>query len=187
LREWIRKAKAGDVSAFQCIYETYARRVLNFVYRLVRSPEEAEELAQETFVAVYRKLGSLQDDSRFEPWLFRIARNFCYQRHRSRGPATVSVDELNDDGLPVAELVDARQTPDESFQSSELEAVVDRVIAELPPKYREVFELAAVQRLEYQQISEIVGRSLASVKTDIHRARLAVRRRVKEYLGVPLE
>jgi len=60
---------------------------------------------------------------------------------------------------------------------------VDRVIAGLPGKYREVFVLAAVQRLEYQQIADIVGRSLASVKTDIHRARLEVRRRVKEYLG----
>jgi RNA polymerase sigma-70 factor, ECF subfamily len=183
LQEWIRKAKAGDVAAFQHIYELYARKVLNFVYRLVRSPEEAEELTQETFVTVYRKFGTLQDDTRFEPWLFRIARNLCYQRYRNRGPATVSVDEIGDDGRPLAEVADTRRTPEQSLRSVELEAVVERVIAELPEKYREVLVLAVVQQLEYQQIAEIVGRSLASVKTDIHRARLEVRRRVKEYLG----
>ncbi len=86
LIKWIRKAKRGDIESYQEIYEVFARKVLNFIYRMVNSPEEAEDLTQETFVAVYQKLGTLKDDSKFEPWLFRIARNFVYQRYRTRSP-----------------------------------------------------------------------------------------------------
>ncbi len=184
LIRWIRQAKKGDIGAYQQIYGVFARKVLNFVYRMVSSVEEAEDLTQETFVTVYQKLGALKDDTKFEPWLFRIARNFVYQRYRSRSPATVSIDELDDEGQPVTHLADVRKNPDESFQAGELEGVVHEVIADLPEKYREVFVLSAIQRLSYQEISDIVGRSLPSVKTDIHRARLEVRKRVKDYLKV---
>ncbi len=184
LKKWISKAKKGDISSYQEIYEVFARKVLNFIYRMVNSPEEAEDLTQETFVAVYQKLETLKDNSKFEPWLFRIARNFVYQRYRSRSPAAISIDALDENGQAVTQLADARKNPDEAFQSLELEDIVANVIAALPEKYREVFVLSALQHLSYQQIAEIVGRSLPSVKTDIHRARLEVRKRVKDYLKV---
>jgi RNA polymerase sigma-70 factor (ECF subfamily) len=181
---WIRKAKKGDILAYQEIYQAFARKIVNFIYRMVHSTEEAEDLAQETFVAVYQKLRTLKDNSKFEPWLFRIARNFAYQRYRARSPSTVSIDALDENGQQVTQLVDTRKNPDEAFQSVELEDVVAKVIEELPEKYREVFVLSALQRLSYQEIAEIVGRSLPSVKTDIHRARLEVRKHVKDYLKV---
>ncbi len=182
--QWIKRAKKGDLAAYQKVYDLFARKVLNFIYRMVNSVEEAEDLTQETFVTVYQKLGALKDDSRFEPWLFRIARNFVYQRYRTRAPGTVSVDAVDDEGQPITQLVDARKNPDEAFQARELEDVVQDVINSLPEKYREVFVLSAIRRLSYQEIADIVGRSLPSVKTDIHRARLEVRKRVKEYLKV---
>lgn len=184
LIQWIKKAKKGDIPSYQRIYEWFARKVLNFIYRMVNSVEEAEDLAQETFVTVYQKLGSLQDDTKFEPWLFRIARNYVYQRYRNRTPATVSIDEIGEDGQEIMQLEDKRKNPDESLQAGELRDVVQQVIATLPEKYREVFVLAAIDHLRYEQIAEILGRSLPSVKTDIHRARLEVRKRVKEYLKV---
>ena len=182
LLTWIQAAKKGDIGSYQKIYEHFARKVLNFIYRMVNSVEEAEDLTQETFVTVYEKLESLKDDARFEPWLFRIARNYVYQRYRSRPPVTVSVDTLDEDGQPVTQIVDERKNPDEAFQASELEAVVRQVIEGLPPKYREVFILSALRHMSYQEIAEIVGRSLPSVKTDIHRARLEVRKHVKDYI-----
>jgi RNA polymerase sigma-70 factor, ECF subfamily len=184
LRKWIRKAKKGDIGSYQEIYEVFSRRILNFIFRMVNSLEEAEDLTQETFVAVYQKLGTLKDDSRFEPWLFRIARNYVYQRYRTRSPLTVSIDALDENGQAVTQLVDARKNPDEAFQAIELEDVVANVIADLPEKYKEVFVLSVLHHLSYQQIADIVGRSFPSIKTDIHRARLEVRKRVKDYLKV---
>jgi RNA polymerase sigma-70 factor (ECF subfamily) len=184
LVKWIKEAREGNLGAYQRIYDHYVRKVLNFIYRMVNSVEEAEDLTQETFAAVHQKLGSLQDPGRFEPWLFRIARNFVYQRYRSRPPAMAAVDALDEDGQPVLQVEDPGKTPDEAFQARELKEVVMKAIASLPPKYREVFVLSAIRHLSYQEIAEIVGRSLPSVKTDIHRARLEVRNRVKVYLQV---
>jgi RNA polymerase sigma-70 factor (ECF subfamily) len=182
LIRWIEEAKKGELWSFQRIYDLFSRKVLNFIYRMVASIEEAEDLTQETFVAVYQKLGSLKDDAKFEPWLFRIARNYVYQRYRRHTPAMVSVDIQDEDGHAAAELPDERKDPQEAYQAGELEEVVRRVIRDLPDKYREVFILSAIHDLSYQEIAEIVGRSVPSVKTDIHRARLQVRSKVKDYL-----
>ena len=171
LKTWIQRAQKGDIGSYQNIYDSFGPKVLNFVYRMVHSLEEAEDLTQETFVAVYQKLGTLQDSDKFEAWLFRIARNFIYQRYRKRAPAAVSIDAPNEDGRLMTELVDSRKNPDEEYQTQELEGVITHVIADLPEKYREVFVLSALQHLSYQQIANIVGRSVSSVKTDIHRAR----------------
>jgi RNA polymerase sigma-70 factor (ECF subfamily) len=184
LAQWISRAKKGEIGSFQRLYDQFSRKVLNFIYRMVASMEEAEDLTQDTFAAVYQKLGSLKDDAKFEPWLFRIARNFVYQKYRRRTPPTVSVDDQDEEGRSVAELVDERKGPLEAFEAGELEHVVNSVILDLQEKYREVFILSAIQHLSYQQIAEIVGRSLPSVKTDIHRARLQVRKRIKDYLKV---
>jgi len=184
LKAWIQRAQKGDIGSYQNIYDSFARKVLNFIYRMVHSLEEAEDLTQETFVAVYQKLGTLQDSDRFEAWLFRIARNFIYQRYRKRAPAAVSIDAPSEDGRLMTELADGRKNPDEEYQTQELEGVITNVIADLPEKYREVFVLSALQHLSYQQIANVVGRSIPSVKTDIHRARLEVRDGVKKYLKV---
>lgn len=184
LRDWIKKAQQGDIGSYQKIYEAFAHKILNFIYRMVNSPQEAEDLTQETFIAVYQKIGTLKDSAKFEPWIFRIARNFVYQKYRTSVPPSVPIDEPDEDGRVKVQLIDKRKNPDESFQSQELEEVVSKVIEGLPEKYREVFVLSAIQNLSYEQISDIVGRSLASVKTDIHRARLVVRQLVKDYLKV---
>jgi len=184
LLEWIKKAKKGDLVSYQRLYDHFAKRVLNFIYRMVNSVEEAEDLTQDTFVTVYRKLNSLKDDARFEPWLYRIARNNVYQRYRNRPPAMIAIDSETDDGRKATEIADGRKSPDDEVQTAELKHVIHTVILELPEKYREVFVLSALRRLRYDEIAEIVGRSLASVKTDIHRARLQVRERVKSYLKV---
>jgi RNA polymerase sigma-70 factor, ECF subfamily len=182
LRQWVGKAQKGDVASYQKIYGAYAHKVLNFIYHMVNSPEEAEDLTQETFVSVYLNFKALKEIDKFEPWLFRIARNFVYQRYRARSPSTLSIDELGDNGLAATQIPETGKNPDEAFQSGELEDIVAGAIADLPEKNREVFVLSALQHLSYQQIAEIVGRSLPSIKTDIHRARLEVRKRVKDYL-----
>jgi RNA polymerase sigma-70 factor (ECF subfamily) len=148
------------------------------------SRQEAEDLAQDTFVLAYRKLETLNDPRRFQSWLFRIAQNNVYQLYRGKKPVIESIDEEDSAELSdLQRLSSPRHGPEASLLSTELEDIIHAAISELPEKYKTVFVLSAIQKLSYQEISETVNRSLASVKSDIHRARVAVRDKIKEYLG----
>jgi len=177
-------AQRGDIDDFQRLYRIYSRKILNYLYRMTGSREEAEDLAQETFVLAYRKIATVKDPRRFQSWLFRIAQNNVYQRYRGKKPQLESIDREESSELSGLQgLESPLHSPEENVLSEELENMVTRAISELPEKYRTVFVLSAIQKLSYQEISEIVNRSLASVKSDIHRARVAVRDKVKGYLG----
>ncbi len=184
LRALVSKAREGDTAAFEQLYSLYSRRIVNYIYRMTGSRAEAEDLTQETFVQAFRKLHTLKENGKFQSWLFRIAQNFVYQKYRGKRPHIESIDEEGSSELAdVQKLVTPAGGPEQQALAGELREVIEKVIDELPEKYRQVFVLSALQRLSYQEISEIVGRSLASVKSDIHRARINVRQKVKDYLG----
>ena len=186
--EIIRDARAGDLDACRQIHEMYARRILSFIYKMVDSREDAEDLAQNVFLRAFRDLGSLQDTERFEPWLFRIARNEVYQAYRKRRsePALREQEppERESESKPF-DPADDRLTPQGKMLNEELGAAIRRVLTSLPPKLREVFVLAVIHEKSYAEISEIVGRSLLSVKTDIFRARQHARKTLGQYLEMP--
>ena len=176
------KAKRGDVAAFQRLYELYSRKILNYIYRLTGSRAEAEDLTQDTFVLAYKNLKSLKEPKKFQSWLFRIAQNNVYQMYRGKKP---QMSPLPDEGSELAEtnrLTIPQKNPEDSLLSSELEQVIDEVISQLPDKQKGVFVLSAIHKLSYKEISEIEDRSLASVKSDVHRARVDVRDKVREYM-----
>jgi RNA polymerase sigma-70 factor (ECF subfamily) len=183
LEALVRAAKEGDLGAFSRLYDLYGKKILNYIFRLTGSRDEAEDLMQDTFVLAFRNLHSLKEASKFQSWLFRIAQNNVFQRFRGKTPQVESIDARESEETPALDLPSVEKGPEEQVLSRELERVVQKSIGELPEKYREVFILSAIQRLSYQEISEIVGRSLASVKSDIHRARVEVRDKIKEYLG----
>lgn len=182
LQVLVSKAQNGDVAAFQELYGGYAKKILNYVYRMTGSREEAEDLTQDTFILAFRNLKSLKESSKFQSWLYRIAQNNVYQKYRTRLPHTESIESSNEE-FGILETPAADKTPEGEILSKELHGVVQKVIDELPDKYKQVFVLSAIHKYSYEAIAEIVGRSLASVKSDIHRARVEVRDRVKKYLG----
>ena len=182
LQQLVEQAKSGDVTAFRALYDGYAPKIVNYVYRMTASRDDADDLTQETFVLAFRNLKSLKENSKFQSWLYRIAQNSVYQKHRNRTPPMESVDDRGEGG-DMLDLPSPGKTPEGLVLSRELQQVVGRVIGELPEKCREVFILSAIHQHSYEAITEIVGRSLASVKSDIHRARVEVRDRIKKYLG----
>ncbi|HRR26542.1 MAG TPA: sigma-70 family RNA polymerase sigma factor [Acidobacteriota bacterium] len=185
IRDLVTGARRGSVDDFRRLYEVYGRKILNYLYRMTGSREEAEDLAQDTFILAYTKLDTLKDPDRFQSWLYRIAQNNVYQRYRGRKPVTESIDQADEDSLSeLQKLASPEHGPEEQVLSEELEQVIQEAIRELPEKYRTVFVLSAIQRLSYAEIAEILRRSLPAVKSDIHRARVAVRDKVKRYLGV---
>jgi RNA polymerase sigma-70 factor (ECF subfamily) len=184
LAELVSKAQRGEVDAFQSLYKIYCQKISNYLFRMTGSREESEDLAQDTFIQAYKKLSSLREPQKFQSWLFRIAQNNVFQKYRGRQPVIESIDEAAlTDWSELQQLTTPQMEPEAEVLSVELEAVIARAIAQLPEKYRTVFVLSAIQRISYQEISEIVNRSLASVKSDIHRARIVVRDKVKEYMS----
>lgn len=184
LAELVSKAQRGEADAFQSLYKIYCKKISNYLFRMTGSREESEDLAQDTFIQAYKKLSSLREPLKFQSWLFRIAQNNVFQKYRGRQPVIESIDEeAMTEWSELQQLTTPQMEPEAEVLSVELEAVIAGAITQLPEKYRTVFVLSAIQKISYQEISEIVNRSVASVKSDIHRARIVVRDKVKEYLG----
>ena len=184
LRDLVARAKRGRTDAFQELYELYGKKILNYIYRMVASREEAEDLTQDTFISAYRNLGSLKEDLKFQSWLFRIAQNNVYQLFRGKKPHFESIDKEDTPELSQVQTMAApEKSPHDRLLSQELEGIIEEAISQLPEKHREVFVLSAIHKLSYKEISRIVNRSLASVKSDIHRARVEVRNKIKKYQG----
>ena len=182
VRRLVEEARNGDRAAFQALYEHYVTRIYNFLFRLLGSKEEAEDATQQTFLIVLRQLGSLRDPDVIESWIYRIARNEVYQKFRKK-----KVDSLgggDDEESEVATVEEGRlhANPERTLLNRELGEVLQSVLDGLPLKLREVFVLAVIQEIRYQEISEIVGRSLLSVKTDIYRARVLAKEKLGRYL-----
>ncbi len=172
----------GDQEAFRAIYECYGARIYNFLYRLLGSRHEAEDATQQTFLIALSRLGTLRDPNLLESWIYRVARNEVYQKYRRK-----QVDSLNEESSkPFAERAEDRHLgsqPEKALLNEELGAALQTALNALPLKLREVFILAVVDEMSYQDISEIVGRSLLSVKTDIYRARLMTKEKLSRYVN----
>ncbi len=184
LSKVVADAQGGDVEAFQELFDAYGPKILNYLFRMTGSREMAEDLAQETFILAFKKLSSLRDARKFQSWIFRIAQNNVYQAFRVSKPQMISIDEDKTKELSdIQRLATPRSGPEAEVLSDELQVVIQNAINALPEKYKTVFVLSAIQKLSYKEISKIVGRSLASIKSDIHRARVEVRDKIKGYIG----
>jgi RNA polymerase sigma-70 factor (ECF subfamily) len=185
-RRLVERAQGGSEADFRVLYDLFAKPIYSFIWRLIGTADDAEDLTQETFLKVHSELRNLRDPGQFRFWLYRIARNEVYQRlRRSHRGAEVSID---DDEVGYYHFLadETRQpSPEQQALSGELNKVVGRALRALSPKYRDVFVLAVFHKMSYEDISKVVGRSLLSVKTDIYRARLMVKDILNDYLKRP--
>jgi RNA polymerase sigma-70 factor (ECF subfamily) len=185
LVEMVESAQSGSVDGFYRLYSIFSRPIYNFIWRLIGSTAEAEDLTQETFLKVHSELKSLRDPGQFRYWLFRVARNEVYQHLRKTKKRTEI--SFEDDDLPFVEFIPDQSPdldPEGRLLSGELNEIIRKCLMDLKPKYRDVFVLAVFEKMSYEEVANIVGRSLLSVKTDIYRARLAMKDRVKAYMGM---
>lgn len=183
LREIVRSLQNGSEEAFLKLYQLYSKPIYNFIWRLIGSTEDAEDLTQDTFLKVYHEIRNLRDPGQFRFWLYRIARNEVYQKLRRAQKATeVSIDD--EEVSYYSFLADNAHDldPERLVLSGEINDIVARTLRLMSPKYRDVFVLAVFQKMSYEDITKVVGRSLLSVKTDIYRARLMVKEALNEYL-----
>jgi RNA polymerase sigma-70 factor, ECF subfamily len=175
---------AGDADAFRLIFERYSRPVISFIFDMVNDRSLAEELTQETFVRAYRAMHTMRRETKLSTWLFGIARNVARESLRQRTRALSHI-ELTDKS--VMDLSDHKPVPVEGVLSKELNDVIRRSLAALDEDKRLVFTLKVLHQCSYEEIAEITGFSLAKLKTDLHRARAEMRRRIGAYAGVGYE
>jgi len=177
-------AKLGDPEAFAEIYDRYVAKIYGFASRMTGSREDAEDVTQDTFFLAYRNLRNLRENSHFEQWLFKIARNEIYKRQRKAKRTPSSLDDSEKGILHVLRSPDPASNPESKLLSVELGTKVKTIFDTLPMKYKETLILATLQGLSYQDISRILGRSLSSVKTDVYRARLLMSDKIRKYSGL---
>lgn len=178
----VRRVKEGDGVAFQAIYDLFAKKIYNFVYRMLGSKEEAEDITQDSFLIAYRELKNLRKEAQFESWLYHIARNEVYQKLRHGKFLRYTLDDGKIAHAYETKRQSAELNPEETVLNDELSQAIQSALADIPDKLREVFVLAVIQKVSYKDICDIVGKSLSAVKTDIYRARLMARDALKKYL-----
>ena len=179
--ELARALANGEPEAFDRFVEHFRSKVFHYSWLMCGSPEDAEEVAQETLLKVFAAIDTLREPERVRPWVFRIARNACLMQRRKS--VFAPAQELSLDDLPPAgEITDSSEAPDRTLLDSELRAVLDRVIMELPPAYRAVVVLRDLEELSTEETAEILGLKPDAVKTRLHRARLAMRQTLDCYL-----
>ncbi|HEX7958180.1 MAG TPA: sigma-70 family RNA polymerase sigma factor [Pyrinomonadaceae bacterium] len=178
--ELVARVRAGDEEAFRQIFDRYSRPVLSFIFDMVGDRPLAEDLAQETFVRAFRGLQTLREETKLSTWLFGIARNCAREHLRARRRAEGNV-EL--DAEPAFELHDRARTPSGQLLDKELSGVIQSALARLDEDKRTVFTLKVLQQRSYEEIAEITGFSVGKLKTDLHRARAEMRKRIGPYLG----
>jgi RNA polymerase sigma-70 factor (ECF subfamily) len=180
------RVKRGDRAAFTELVGKYQQPVMNFVHRSLRDEAEAEDVAQNVFLQVFKSRARYERTAKFSTWLFTIARNLCLNeiRRRARHPAE-SLDEphAENDDQPQRQYEDKKNfLPTETMLHGELAGKIEEALAELPEVQRTAILLCRQDELSYEEIAEILDCSLSATKSLIHRGRETLKEKLKPYL-----
>ena len=180
------RVKRGDRAAFAGLVDKYKQPVLNFIYRSLRDETEAEDLAQNVFLQVYKSRKRYERTAKFSTWLFTIARNLCLNelRRRSRHPAE-SLEEAHaeNEGQPRQQFEDKTAiAPPEKLLHGELVQKIKEALAGLPENQRTAILLCRQEELSYEEIAGVLDCSLSATKSLIHRGRETLKEKLKPYL-----
>ena len=171
--ELAQASAAGDEVAFETIYRTHFRRVYSLCLRMLGNPTDAEDVTQDVFIQLYRKIGSFQGDSALSTWLYRMTVNtvLMYLRHKQRKHKEQAVE---DESLQSLAEVDQFKHRDEVSLTDRI--ALERAIAQLPAGYRSVLVLHDIEGYEHEEIGQMLGISVGTSKSQLHKARLKLRK-----------
>jgi RNA polymerase sigma-70 factor (ECF subfamily) len=185
-----RQLMTGDANAFDRFVAHFGAKIFHYSWLMCGQREDAEDVAQETLLKVFESFDQLREPERVRPWVFRIARNACLMKRRKSvfAPAQeLSLDEFvpsmnHENGHPKLQIADWSGLPDHQLIRSEMKHLLDQAISELPENYKSVLLMRDVEDLSTLETAEVLDLTEDVVKTRLHRARLAVRRKLDEYL-----
>lgn len=190
-RRLIRRLRDRDERAFRELVERYGDQIYNLTYRMLGDREEAEDLAQEVFITLFKSIDSFRGDSKLSTWLYRIAANQCKnrikylarRRDRQRAEYFEEVAAAGDAAAARVAGAAPAPSPDSQLQGVELERIVQETIASLDEEQRLLVILRDVDELSYDEICDITNLPQGTVKSRLHRARMALRRKMQKHLG----
>ena len=181
--EAVRCAQHGDAVAFKQLYQLHSRRIYTLFLRMVANPTEAEDLTQEAFLRVFRKISTFRGESAFSTWLHRVALNVALMHLRRKSLVETSLDEMTapdaDRGEPGKEV----GGPDLSLTWLVDRVNLERAVAQLPPTCRMVFVLHDIQGFKHREIAGMMGWSVGTSKVQLHRAHRRLRDLLRETLA----
>ncbi len=184
---FLRRLQRRDEAAFTELVRRHQHAVYRLVLRMLGNPQEAEDMAQEVFVAVFRHIDSFRGDSNLSTWLYRVATNHCKNRikylHRRRAESSATLDSLGDHDLSAQGAPEhASPAPDQVLQGWRVERRLQEALGELDEEHRLMIVLRDLEGLPYGEIATITGLAEGTVKSRLHRARLALRERIAPWL-----
>ena len=179
--ELLAQSLDGDLSAFEVIVNRYKDRLYNFVLRFVKDQQTAEDIVQDTFLRAYRNRESFQAVAKFSTWIYTIAGNLAKSELRRRKRwRFLSIGVQNEDTGATFELPDTSATPDSNTETMLAESRIQEAISRLPDRYREAVILRDIEGLDYDEISQIIGCPLGTVKSRINRGRLRLQEELSD-------
>jgi RNA polymerase sigma-70 factor (ECF subfamily) len=168
----IRLAQEGDAAAFERIFRLHSRRIYALCLRMVRNASEAEDLTQESFLQLFRKIHTFRGESTFSTWLHRVSVNVVLMRLRKKNLVEIPLENSNEEEDSYRKEIGA---PDPVLTGTIDRMNLDRAIRELAPGYRKTFMLHDVEGYEHHEIAEILGCSIGNSKSQLHKARMQLR------------
>lgn len=175
----VARAQRGEESAFEALFHLHKQRVYSLCLRMIKNTAEAEELTQDAFLQVFRKIHTFRGESAFSTWLHRLSVNIVLMRMRKK---TVTVTSLEDS--PAGDDFDAQRkeygAPDMGLAGSIDRVHLERAIAQLPPGYKQAFVLHDVHGYEHHEIAAMLGSSIGNSKSQLHKARVRLRKLLRE-------
>lgn len=180
----IRAALHGDEKAFESLLNKYKNLVFTIMLKMVRNPQEAEDLTQEAFMKAFHSLSSFNDEFAFSTWLMKIATNNCIDFLRKRKLKTYSIHQplqYKDEQIEI-ELPDQEPGPEKTLLQTERGKIIQEAIDQLPERYRYVILLRHKEEKSYEEIAEIMNLPLGTVKAQIFRAREILNKKLNEIL-----
>ena len=179
-RELVDRWQAGDTSAFESLIRRHERRVFGLLLRMLGDPQEAEDVAQETFLNLHRHGHRFRSQSRFSTFLYRVAVNAALNRRRSLGRRRARTEALERRQEAGDDLPESPRGPEDAAAGSEIQVRVQRAIVALPEHLRMPLVLFDIEGLSYSDVADVLRVAEGTVKSRIHRARQALREHLRD-------
>jgi RNA polymerase sigma-70 factor (ECF subfamily) len=172
-------ASKGEMNSFEQLYQRHNRRVYSLCLRMTQNQSEAEDLAQEVFIQLFRKIGSFRGESAFTTWLHRLTVNQVLMHFRKR---SVKMEQTTEEGETPVQIVVGTANPNQMPVVDRI--ALDKAISQLPPGYKAVFMLHDVEGHEHEEVAQILGCSVGTSKSQLHKARMKLRRLLRQHNSV---